>query len=309
MYNYIISTDDILAGNKKIDEIEKSLMTEVERITYNLEDDGVYAVIDELSTISLFDTTKLVICKQFELLSKASENAIRELITIMNDINSNNALVFITDKPLDLKDENIQKVKKYSTLIDIKLKNIPLSEVAKKELESDGYSIDGQALSLLVSYIDNLFSLQNYIDILKCYKCDNKIITAEDIKKLVASPLEDNVYNLVEAVLQKNKKHIMKSYKDLKLMNVQPSYLIGLLINKFQEIYNVSILLKSRMSQADLAEVFKVSTGRAFYMMKNAKNTTMQAIKNNLDALNKLELDIKSGKVEQNLGLELYLLR
>ena len=44
-------------------------------------------------------------------------------------------------------------------------------------------------------------------------------------------------------------------------------------------------------------------------MIKNAKNTTMQKIKDNLSLLNKLEYDIKSGKIEQSLGLELYFLR
>ena len=44
-------------------------------------------------------------------------------------------------------------------------------------------------------------------------------------------------------------------------------------------------------------------------MIKNAKSSSMKKIKDNLELLNQLEYDIKSGKIDQSLGLELYLLK
>ena len=46
-----------------------------------------------------------------------------------------------------------------------------------------------------------------------------------------------------------------------------------------------------------------------YYMIKNAKSSSMKKIKDNLELLNQLEYDIKSGKIDQSLGLELYLLK
>ncbi len=97
-------------------------------------------------------------------------------------------------------------------------------------------------------------------------------------------------------------------FKDLKLRSIQASYLVSLILNKFQELYNVSILIKSNTSQADIASLFNVSSGRAYYMIKNAKNTNINKIKRNLSLLNELDYKIKSGKIDQNLGLELYFL-
>ena len=71
-------------------------------------------------------------------------------------------------------------------------------------------------------------------------------------------------------------------------------------------MYNVNILLKGGLNQG--AELFGISPGRAFYMIKNAKDVHLNSIKENLDLLNELELNIKSGKIDQNLGLELYFL-
>ena len=101
----------------------------------------------------------------------------------------------------------------------------------------------------------------------------------------------------------------MKCYQDLKLRSVQDTAIISMLISKYQEMYNVNILLKGGLNQGALAELFGISPGRAFYMIKNAKSYHINNIKENLDLLNELELNIKSGKIDQNLGLELYFLR
>lgn len=307
-YNYIISSDDKEAAINKIEEIKNAIDYELDESNYDLEDDGLYSVIDELTTVSLFASPKLIIVKSAETIVNSSDKALSELYKAMNDMNSENVLIFLFYKGFDYSNEKLNKIKKYSSFIDIKLKNIPITEYIKNLFEADGYEIDSQAISLLSSYLDNLASVKTAVEVLKCYKCDNKKITDNDIKLMITKPLEDNVYQLVEAVIDNDKKRMFSCFKDLKYSSVQPSYLVSLLINKFQELYNVSILVKSNVSKNEIANIFNVSEGRAYYMMKNAKATTVSVMKKNLDLLNELELNIKSGKIDQNLGLELYFL-
>ncbi len=309
LYNYIISSDDTLLCNQKIEELQKQFNMEMDINSYDLADDGIYSIIDDLSTISLFDLPKFLIVKSFEEVMNISENALAELLKAMNDVNSNNIIVFITYKSIDSKNTNANKIKKYCTSIDLRIKNMPMPEYVLKRFNDDGYEIESQAVALLCSYVDSFELLGQYIDILESYKLNEKKIIDSDIRLMVSEPIENNVYQLVEAVLKNDKAIIFKYYNDLKLMNIQASYLVSLLITKFQELYNVYILVRAKYQQNDLAELFNVSPGRAYYMIKNAKNTTMQKIKDNLSLLNKLEYDIKSGRIEQSLGLELYFLR
>ena len=44
-------------------------------------------------------------------------------------------------------------------------------------------------------------------------------------------------------------------------------------------------------------------------MLKNAKAVDIYEIKKNLSMLNDLDYQIKTGKVDQNIGLELYFLK
>lgn len=307
-YNYIIASDDAEAALEKTDEIRQSVSFAPDCLDYDLEEDGIYSLIDELTTVSLFNTPKLITVKSAEELAICSEKAFTELLKAMNDVNSDNILILLFLKSFNPNTERNQRLKRYSSVIDIKMKNIPLDKYIEQALSKDGYTIESQALSLLISYQPDLSSLKGYLEVLKCYKKDDKRITDTDVKQLVPAPLEDNVYQLVEAVLNKDKKRIFSCFKALKLRSVQASYLVSLLINKFQELYNVSVLVRSNTTQADIATLFNVSSGRAYYMIKNAKATNQTVISKNLSLLNDLDYHIKSGGIDQNLGLELYFL-
>lgn len=307
--NFLILADDSLAVERKLEEIQKGFDLEVEPIMYNASEEGTYSIVDELSTVSLFDETKFVVVKNAEALLSKSDTAFLELLKVMNDQNSSNILVLVFMNFTDVNNEQYQKLKRFSSVFEAKTKNINLEEYAIKTFQEEGFHIDSNAIKLLVSYSDSFSRLRGHMDQLECYKAQDKTITNEDITLMIPEPLEDNVYGLIDAVLSNNKKLMMKGYQDMKLRSMQASNLISLLINKFQELYNVNILLQAGMNQASLAELFHISSGRAYYMIKNAKEHSLGKIQEHLDQLNSLDFQIKSGKIDQNIGLELYFLR
>lgn len=307
--NFIVWADDYLAASNKLDEIKDGFNISSDPIIYNLNDDGLYSLVDELTTVSLFDDVKFVVCKGSEnLFSNKSDKAFSELLKAMNDINSNNVLVLLFMNELDMSHERYSMIKRFSTFIEVKTKNIKLDEYAKKTFSNDGFIVDDNVIQLLVSYSDSLSKLRSYIDQLECYKYEEKKITTSDVMLLIPSPLDDNVYSLIDAVLANNKKLMLKGYQDMKLKSMQASNLVSMLLNKFQEIYNVNVLIKSGFNQGMLAETLNISSGRAYYMIKNAKSYSMKEIKKHLDLLNELDYKIKTGQIDQNLGLELYFL-
>ena len=309
-HNFIITSDDKLAAYKKVDELSEKFDSSYERSSIDLVDEGLYSLVDELNTVSLFNDPKLIVVKSSEqLFSNKNEKAFNELIKAMSNVENENALIFIFLDKIDFSNEKYQKIKKVSSYVDIKIKNIPLNEYAEKAFNEEGYEITPQGLSLLQTYVDSLEGMENAIDILKCFKAKEKKIDDKDVVKMINAPLEDNVFDLVDAVIYDNKKQIMKCYNDLKVKNIQASYIISLLIKKFQEMYNVSILVKANTPQDNIASLFGVSSGRAYYMIKNAKQVALDVIKKKLTLLNELEYSIKTGKVEQNIGLELFFLK
>ena len=309
MYNYLISSDDIEALNNKIEEIRKSFNQDFDVVRYDLGEDSLYSIIDELSTISLFDNPKFVIVKQANEIAEKPEKQITELLKTINNRESVNVIIFTDLNKIDFKNENLANLRKYTIYFDIKIRNIPLDQYAHDYLLKFGFTIDSQALTELVKYSVNLATLRNNLEILMCFKDENKKITSADVNLMIKQPLEDNIFSLIDMVLNNNKKAIFKMYNDFKTENISPTYIVSMLINKFQEMYDVYHLAKGGADQQTIMDLFNVSSGKAYYMMKNAKQASLDDIKRNLDELMDLDFKIKAGLMDQYLGLELYLLR
>jgi len=85
--------------------------------------------------------------------------------------------------------------------------------------------------------------------------------------------------------------------------------MIGVLMNKFQEILLTKELLREKKTFEDVMKYFAASKGRVYYMMKNAKEIDDNSLFQTIVRLEKLDYEIKSGLVDKNLGFEVFMLK
>ena len=311
MINFIIKTDDYSLAQEKVNSIAKS-MDNPDIITYDLDEDNTYNVIDELTTVSLFDNPKLVILKSGNKLLDESAEKLNELSYAMADSANSNVLV-IVDEKFDTKTSerfnNYTLIKKYAQEFDLLVSNTKFDEYAKEEFLKDRYNINDDALNILLNSSTSLSMLKSNIEMLKAYTLDTKNITREDVDLLISKPIDDDVYLITNAVLKHDKKLILSLYTGFLTKNIKANNLLSLLINKFQELYNVHIFARGNAKQADISNIFNVSSGKAYYLLKDSKSQSLEEIKSNLEYLSKLEYDCRRGVVQVELGLELYFLR
>lgn len=311
MINFIIKTDDYSLAQSKVDSISKN-MDNPDIITYDLDEDSTYNVIDELTTISLFDNPKLVILKSGNELLGESEEKINELVNAMADSTNSNVLVIVDNKFDTKSSERFQKyvlLKKYAQEFDLSVSSFKLDEYAKESFLEDRYNITADALNILCNSSTSLSMLKSNIDILKCYTMDKKDITREDVDLVISKPIDDDLYLITNAVLKHDKKLIMTLYNGFMVKNLKANTLLSLLINKFQELYNVHIFARGNVKQADIANIFNISSGKAYYLLKDSKSQSLEEIKANIEYLSKLDYDVKRGLIQVEVGLELYFLR
>lgn len=309
MVNYFISTDDYSVAKRKIEEIEKNMTESFDEITYDLDEDSIFSILTEITTISLFQTPKIIIIKSGEKILNITDEAHKELISAISDYNSNNILIVISQEGYKKDNNNrLEQIKKYATFLDYKIKNISLIDYAKEKIKNDGYEIKEDALDLLISYSDSMTILNSSIDILESYKLDEKKIEKDDILLMIPKPLEDKGYELTNALLKDDKKRVFEIYNDFKTMNAL-SNIIPMLINKFQQLYNVYSLSRAGVRQDDIANIIGVNKNQAYYLIKDSNNQSIKRIIDNLDYLTNLDMEIKSGRIDSEVGLHFYFLR
>ena len=79
--------------------------------------------------------------------------------------------------------------------------------------------------------------------------------------------------------------------------------------NSFKDLLTTAKLLKAGYSQHDISRLYNVSSSRAYYIVKDAKNFRIEDLENYVTKMADLDFKIKSGKIDKNIGIELILLQ
>ena len=138
------------------------------------------------------------------------------------------------------------------------------------------------------------------------YKYNSKEITLEDVKKVIIKYEEDNIFKLVDAVINKDKKRIFTIYKKIINDKVEPSVIIVLLANNIRLILQTKLLYEEKMSETSIASKLKEHPYRIKLALNNAYKSTINELVSELNKLFYLDYKIKTGEVDRYKGLEAF---
>lgn len=277
-------------------------------IKYNLEETTLIDIIEDALYIDLFNNDKMIIVYNSYFLNDLSMDT-----TILEDYfnhkNEKTLLFFISDKEkLDERKKIVKLFKKENKIKQFnKLEEKTLEEKIKEKLKSQNFEIDFLALKELINRCKNNYQdILNEINKLILYKDNEKNITIEDVKKVVSKPLEDNIFKLLGAITENNKKQIFDIYEDILNTGEDPIKILVMIANEFRLIYEVKIM--NNLNEQELSTIMKIHP----YRIKKAREKTYSYTKEKLEIiLNKLsdlDYNIKSGNVDKYAGLELFLI-
>ena len=184
-------------------------------------------------------------------------------------------------------------------------------EQFKKEvidnLKDNNVRIDKEALKELLNRLPN--SLENWqreLDKLTLYP---GTITIEVIENLISQPLEDNAFELTNALFSNDLSKALSVLNDLTVNRIEVFSLIGLISASLRMMTQVLMLIELGKSDTEIASMLNISSGRLYYLKRDIQNRSCKEILKVLNDLSQLDQDIKSGRIDGQTGLELFIIK
>ena len=173
----------------------------------------------------------------------------------------------------------------------------------------DNYNIDINNIKLLISRVgSNLDQLNQEVNKIKTYKDDNLNITEEDIIVLTHKKVDIDIFHLIENIILNKKKEALESYYEMIKMGEEPIKIIVILSNQFRLMYQVKKLSKARYSIIDMMKILNQKKYTIEKALEKARKYDDEVILKKLYDLANLDINIKSGKINKNIALELFIL-
>ena len=221
------------------------------------------------------------------------------ILTVPNTSIDTNGEIFkiIKDygKITELKDPDAKEWNKYV--------KVTVEEYLKK---NPGGRIDSDALLELTDRTaGDIPLLRN--SVIKLFLYTNHV-TYEDVILMVTRPLEDNTFQIFNYLLDNKNEQAVGLFRDLRVNNVEPVTLIGMLANQFRLLNEVVYLSKKGYSNEEIGAELNIKPIRAQILKRQTYSMNEKAIHRTLDDLFNLDLQIKSGLVDRFYAFELFLI-
>ena len=305
---YILYGEHAVMIDNFIEELMKSKDIS-DKIVYDYSECNIKDVIEECSYNDLFGNLKLVVLNNSTFLTSKSSLESERFNNYITSPNPNTYLVFtVNSDKLDERKKLVKELKSKSIVKEFKsIDKTNIDTAIKDYFNNIDYKINMDAVSEIKSrLLTNTSVLYSELSKLEMYKYNSKEITLEDVKKVIIKYEEDNIFKLVDAVINKDKKRIFTIYKKIINDKVEPSVIIVLLANNIRLILQTKLLYEEKMSETSIASKLKEHPYRIKLALNNAYKSTINELVSELNKLFYLDYKIKTGEVDRYKGLEAF---
>lgn len=308
-------TSEIFIKNRMNRIIQSFNKYEYTIIKYDMETTSLSTVLSDAITVPFLEELKIIILKNPKFLTKSATSTKDEIKAMLKYLKSpcDSTLLIIdaTNTVINQSNEIYKMLKNVARIIDYPdPEEIELKGWIVRSFDANGIDIKDDALTLLLEYIgDDQARLSQEIDKLSSYVGKGGTIRKEDIKLLVPKNINNEIYLLIKAIINHNLALTNQIYDNLITHTKDSLTIFSLISNKFKELLSTYRLLKYGYSQSDIAKFYNVSTGKAYYIVQEARAFKLSDLEFYIDKLAELDYQIKSGKLDKTIGLELLLLK
>lgn len=306
---YLVNGESYLLVNEKVNEIvlENKNVTILDMGINTLED-----VIVEAGYFSMFDDEKYIIVRNANFFgsSKLSDNETEMLTNYLNRPNEKTTIIFICNEKIDARKKITKLIKeKYSLIVIPSLKYYEIENRVSEYFKKHDFKIDNETVRYIVQNgLNNYDMIMSEVGKIILYYENPTYIKYDDVIKIVSKSINTNNFLFVDAVVDNDLEKSLSLLNDLKIMKIEPTILISLLARDFRIMLSIKKMQENNIREYDMLSELGLQDWQLEKYLKKIFPYKIKELENILVKLAQLDLDIKTGKIDKYMGLELFIM-
>lgn len=284
---------------------------------FDLEETPVEIALEDAETLPFMGGKRLVFMQNpFFLTSEKPkhkvEHNVKKLEQYLEDPAPYSIVVLTAPyEKLDERKKITKELKRKAVTVEAKkLSDNELKIWIRERAAASEVQIDENAIDLLLDLAGtNLMILTNEIDKMALYVDEEKRIDAATVEKLVAKSLEQNVFTLVDKVLQKNVEEAVSIFHELLRQNEEPIKILGVMASQVRLMYQVKEMAKQGYSQQKIAGALRIHPYRVKLAHEKTGRFNERELLSLMNGMAEADYRMKTGQADKALTLELLILR
>lgn len=296
-----------------VDEADQELNTGI----FNMEEVALDRALEDAESLPFFGDRRLVIIENpYFLTAEKSKNTLEHDVAWLENYLDHPSdftvlAIFAPYEKLDSRKKISKLLKKAAVTVDVS----PLEEKDARKflaemIKNEGYQINRETQELFFERVDNQLS-RGMRELPKLFLAgaEEKKITKQMVVDLVPRNLEQNIFELVTQVLQRDTYQAIQIYRDLLLQKEEPIKINAILLGQFRLLLQAKLLLKKGYQQTDISKALKVHPYRVKLAVQQVRNLSETVLADAFQGLVETEYKMKTGQGLKEIQFELFLIQ
>jgi DNA polymerase-3 subunit delta len=305
---YLLYGEESYLRRQYRDNLKNALISPDDSMNYTVyagKDINVGEVIDMADTMPFFAERRVVVIENSGWCKSGNER----MAEYVKNIPATTYIIFVEEE-IDKRNKLYKNIvdNGYAALCEMQDEAM-LKKWVLGLLKKENKLITGDALDLLLDKTGtNMENIKREVEKLVCYKYYDEGITAEDVEDLCVEQIQNQIFEMVEAVAVKNQKRALELYYNLIALKEAPVKILALISRQFNMLLQVREMNKKGYPESEIAS----KTGlNAYYLKKKyipqSKQFKLSQLEEALRSCVEAEENIKLGRMSDTLSVELII--
>jgi len=285
--------------------------------TIDLEETPVEVAIEEMETLPFMGDRRVVILHNPSFLTaerkkEKVEHDLKRLEGYLANPSPTTVAVFIAPYPkLDERKKITKELKRNAAVLESKpLYERDLAKWIGSHTKSLGVTISQDGIEALLALTGNhLMMAATELEKLALYAANEQVIDGAMVDKLVPKNFDQNVFDLVDYILNGQKKKAVELYKELLMQKEEPIRILAAIARQYRIILQVKKLSSQGYGQMQIASKLKMSPYPVKLALKRINHFSEKTLLRVLGQLAELDYRMKTGLGDKEIQLELFILQ
>lgn len=266
----------------------------------------VNEIISIADTMPFFADKRLVVVENSGFFKKTDE----KMTEYLKNLPESTVLVF-SEEETDKRGKMFKRVKELGYICEMAEQTpTTLAKWAAGILEHQGKKITRETMDyFLLAVGTDMNHISTELQKLISYTGDREVITSEDINEICSVITVSKIFDMVDAMGNKNRAKALDLYYDMIELREPPMRILYMLSRQFRIMLEAQELHKNGMDAKAVAAKLGLAPFVVNKALRQAEKFKAGDIKNALKECLTVEEDVKNGRLEDKTGVEMILIQ
>ena len=267
---------------------------------------NVNEVIDLAETLPFFAERRVIILEDTGLFKSASP----ELADYLKEMPDTTSIIFV-ESEVDKRGKLYKAVQSKGRAIELgRQDETTLVRWVAGSIKRENKNVSENTVRYFLSKVGtDMENIQKELEKLFCYAMDKDSITSEDVEAICTTQITNQIFDMVNAVADKQQKKALQYYYDLLALKEPPMRILFLLARQFKLLLEVKVMDQKGYGRKEIAEKTGINPFVVGKYQTQAKSFQTKELRSIIEDSVETEECVKTGRLSDILGVELFIVR